>query len=106
MTGGTGFIGSHVVEQLIALGASNGFDRMSDGIVKILIILKDKIILLPGNLFQIEQDAQQACENQQVVMNLAESVGGIETTARIRATMLLITRNCSVMIEAARCTKR
>ena len=37
--------------------------------------LKDKIILLPGNCTN-EQDAQQACENQQVVMNLAASVKG------------------------------
>ncbi len=105
MTGGTGFIGSHVVEQLIALGARvTVFDRMSDGIVKNIDYLKDKIILLPGNCTN-EQDAQQACENQQVVMNLAASVGGIEYNSTHQATMLFDNlKIASVMIEAARCT--
>lgn len=106
VTGGTGFIGSHVVEQLIALGARvTVFDRMSDGIVKNIDYLKDKIILLPGNCTS-EQDAQQACENQQVVMNLAASVGGIEYNSTHQASMLVDNiKIASVMIEAARVAK-
>lgn len=103
VTGGTGFIGSHVVELLVASGARvTVLDRMSGAVVKNIEYLKDKITLTSGNCAS-EQDALRACHDQQVVMNLAASVGGIEYNSTHQASMLVDNiKIASVMIEAAR----
>ncbi len=106
VTGGTGFIGSHVVEQLVSLGAKvTVYDRMRDGVIKNILYLKDKVQFISGDCAS-EQDALKACQGQQVVMNLAAKVGGIEYNRTHQATMLFDNlKIASVMIEAARLTK-
>lgn len=103
---GTGFIGSHVVEQLVSLGAKvTVYDRMRDGVIKNILYLKDKVQFISGDCAS-EQDALKACQGQQVVMNLAAKVGGIEYNRTHQATMLFDNlKIASVMIEAARLTK-
>lgn len=88
VTGGTGFIGSHVVENLIALGAKvSVFDRMKDGKIKNIEYLKDKVSFMRGDCAN-PSDAQKACDGQEIVLNLAAHVGGIEYNMSHQATLL------------------
>lgn len=103
VTGGTGFIGSHVVEGLVKKGASvSVMDNMQNGKINNIGYLKAKIKLIQGDCTDLD-DALKACKGQEVVMNLAARVGGIEYNRTHQATMLrdnlLIG---TVMIEAAR----
>ncbi len=102
VTGGTGFIGSHVVEKLVERGAVvTVLDNLQNGNIKNIAYLKDRVRFIKGNCAD-SKDALLACKGQQVVMNLAARVGGIEYNRTHQATMLrdnlLI---ATVMIEAA-----
>lgn len=103
VTGGAGFIGSHVVENLVKRFANvTVLDNFSNGNQENLSTVKRKIKLIKGNI-QDMKISQNACRNQDVVLNLAAKVGGIEYNRIHQGTMLfnnLITS--SVMIEAAR----
>lgn len=105
VTGGTGFIGSHVVEKLVKRGARvSVLDNMQNGKIKNISHLKKEVNFIKGDCTNSE-DAYEACKKQEVVMNLAARVGGIEYNRTHQATMLrdnlLI---ASTMIEAARKT--
>src|SRR3990172_1669090 len=103
VTGGAGFIGSHVVENLVAKEAKvTVLDNLSNGSEENLFCVKGKIKLIKGDI-QNMRISQNACKNQDVVLNLAAKVGGIEYNRTHQGTMLyhnLLTS--SVMIEAAR----
>jgi GDP-L-fucose synthase len=103
VTGGTGFIGSHVVEILVNLGAHvTVLDRLPGGQIKHIPHLKDQINIVCGDCADPEI-ALQACKNQEIVMNLAARVGGIGYNRVHQGTMLydnLIIE--TTMIEAAR----
>lgn len=103
VTGGTGFIGSHVVEKLVGLGAHvTVLDKTKNGVIKNIDYLKEKISFIQGDCSSFDT-AYRACVNQEVVMNLAARVGGIEYNRTHQATMLrdnLLIE--TVMIEAAR----
>lgn len=106
VTGGTGFIGSHVVEDLVSLGSKvTVFDRMSRGVIKNIEYLKDKVNFFRGDCTNII-DAKNACKNQEIILNLAARVGGIEYNISHQATMLrdnmLI---ASTMLDAALANK-
>ncbi|OGG11307.1 hypothetical protein A2Z00_02405 [Candidatus Gottesmanbacteria bacterium RBG_13_45_10] len=103
VTGGTGFIGSHVVERLVTLGARvSVLDRMRDGKTKNIQYLKDKVTFIQGNCTELVQ-ARKACEGKDVVMNLAAHVGGIEYNMVHQGTMLHDNLSiATTMIEAAR----
>jgi len=106
VTGGAGFIGSHLVELLVDNGAKvTVFDNLENGSKKNLKRVFRKIKFIKGDCLN-QKDAEKACRNQDVVMNLAARVGGIEYNRTHQATMmrdnLLIATN---MIEAARKAK-
>lgn len=106
VTGGTGFIGSHLVEQLLGKGANvTIFDNLQKGKLKNIALVKNKIKLIQGDCTN-PKEAFLASKNKDVVMNLAARVGGIEYNRTHQATMLrdnlLI---ATVMIEAARQAK-
>lgn len=103
VTGGAGFIGSHVVEKLVGRGATvTVLDTLENGSKKNLEPVADSITLIVASA-SILDEARAAAEGQDVVMNLAARVGGIEYNRTHQATMmrdnLLIG---TVMLEAAR----
>jgi len=103
VTGGAGFIGSHLVEELLTKGANvSVFDNMSNGREENLAVVKKEIQFIRGDC-QDSVSAFNACRGKDIVMNLAARVGGIEFNRAHQATMmrdnLLIGTN---MIEAAR----
>lgn len=103
VTGGTGFIGSHVVEKLVHLGASvRILDRVSDEKMKYIAYLKKDLEIIHGECTD-SNTALKACTSVDVVMNLAAHVGGIEYNRTHQATMLRDNSNIALsMIEAAR----
>jgi len=103
VTGGAGFIGSHVVEKLIGMGANvRILDRISDGKLKYIEYLKKDIEIIRGECAD-PATALTACTSMDVVMNLAAHVGGIEYNRTHQATMLHDNSEIALsMIEAAR----
>ena len=78
VTGGTGFVGSHLVERLIAHGASvrvTGRDKTRAN--RFLAAVADQIEFLAGDLAQDAAFAREACASQWAVFNLAASVAGV-----------------------------
>lgn len=106
VTGGTGFIGSHVVEKLVRRGANvTVFDSLQNGKLKNLSAVKSHISLVHGDCTNMA-DALLACEKKDIVMNLAARVGGIEYNRMHQATMLRDNLNIEItMIEAARVSR-
>ena len=106
VTGGAGFIGSHVVERLILLGAKvTVIDNLQNGSLKNLEKVKNKVTFIKGDCTDIDT-ALKACKGQEIVMNLVSRVGGIEYNRTHQATMLRDTLLVgTIMIEAARKAK-
>lgn len=103
VTGGAGFIGSHLVELLVEKGANvTVVDNLENGNLDNLERVKEKIKFLKKNLQDLNS-AKEACRGQEVVMNLAAKVGGIEFNKKHLGTMfrdnVLINTN---VLEAAR----
>ncbi len=103
ITGGTGFIGSHVVEKLVERGARvTVLDNLQNGKIKNISYLKKTVRFIKGNCAD-SKVALSACKNQEVVMNLAARVGGIEYNRTHHATMLRDNLTIvTTMIESAR----
>lgn len=99
VTGGTGFIGSHLVELLLGKNANVTVASLNDN-RKFLPGLE--INFIKTDLEKIE-DCLHACKDHDIVMNVAASVGGIEHNMKHPGTIyrknILINTN---MIEAAR----
>ena len=103
VTGGAGFIGSHVVEKLVERGAKvTVLDNLQNGSLNSLKSVSNKYLFIKGDC-RDSITAEKACVGQSVVMNLAARVGGIEYNRAHQATMmrdnLLIG---SIMLEGAR----
>lgn len=77
VTGGTGFIGSHLVELLVAAGARvRVVGRLRKGSLDNLALVRDDIEFLHGDVSLLET-ARQACHGQDVVMHLGAKLTGI-----------------------------
>lgn len=103
VTGGAGFIGSHVVEKLVEGGARvTVLDNLQNGNEKNLNNVKNKIKFIKGDCTD-RAIARKACLGQEIVMNLAARVGGIEYNRTHQATMLKDNLQIgTVMLEQAR----
>ncbi len=106
VTGGTGFIGSHLVEKLVNRGAKvTVMDNLQNGKIKNISYLKGKVKFINGDCTNLK-DALRACRDKEIVMNLAARVGGIGYNRAHQATMLRDNLNVvTTMIEAARLAK-
>jgi nucleoside-diphosphate-sugar epimerase len=103
VTGGAGFIGSHLVERLLQEGASvRVVDNLSRGSMENLGGLRDRIEFLKSDLTDA-RNCVDACEDIEYVFHLAGSVGGIhfikkENVGGSTPSLLMNTN----MLEAAR----
>ena len=71
VTGGAGFVGSHIVEGLLARGKKvRVIDNFSTGSRKNLEHLLGKIELIEGDIRKVE-DCRRACEGAAVVLHEA-----------------------------------
>lgn len=88
VTGGAGFIGSHVVENLVKREAIvTVLDNLQNGKKENLNLVKNKIQFILGDC-RDSNATFKACKRQEIVMNLASRVGGIEYNRTHQATML------------------
>jgi nucleoside-diphosphate-sugar epimerase len=77
VTGGCGFIGSHVVEKLVGLGAKiRVVDNLSRRALSNLGKVKEEIEFKDLDI-SVMDNAKAACKGMEVVMHLAAKVGGI-----------------------------
>ncbi len=103
VAGGAGFIGSHTVEMLIKKGAKVSVaDNLQNSTLDNLIAVKDKYEFKKADLMDMAE-AKQVCSDQDIVMNLAARVAGIEFNRLHSGTMF---KDNAVMnmnlLEAAR----
>lgn len=78
VAGGAGFIGSHLVEMLVDKKAEVAVvDSLGKDSLKNLRKVKDKVRIIKRDLKNLKE-ARESCEGQEIVLNLAAKVGGIE----------------------------
>lgn len=88
VTGGTGFIGSHIVERLLDLGAQvTVLSRLPNGKINQIAFLKNKVNFIKGDCTNSD-DAYGACQKQEIVLNLAARVGSIAYNMAHQGTMM------------------
>lgn len=87
VTGGNGFIGSHLVEMLVSSGAHVRVPYTNASRLENLQTVKSQIELLPADLFDFK-NCVKACQDQEIILNLAARVAGIEFNRLYPATML------------------
>lgn len=103
VTGGLGFVGSHLVEKLIDRQAIvTILDHGTKEKKKHILSIFDSVRFIHGNC-DVAKDVELACEGQDIVMNLAARVGGIEYNRKHQASLLSANLAiASTVIEAAR----
>jgi GDP-L-fucose synthase len=100
VTGGTGFIGSFVTEQLLEIGAKVTVTTKSGDLTKINSIKKD-VRIVTCDLTNPEE-AKKVSKKQEIILNLASKVAGIQFNINHPASMfsdnIIINKN---MLDAA-----
>lgn len=102
VTGGSGFIGSHLCELLLENGANVRVTYQNPEKLENLKTIQNSVELMQSNLFDAQQ-CNKACKGQEIVLNLAARVAGIEFNRQFPATMLRDNVQLELnMLEAAR----
>jgi len=71
VTGGAGFIGSHIVNNLVSQGANvTIFDNFTSGTLENINHLSDKIKIIKGDILDLEQ-LNKSCENIDIISHQA-----------------------------------
>ena len=78
VTGGAGFIGSHIVDRLVELGAEVSIPIRDNKERSFLLKSKENITVLTNYDLMDIKKCKAAVKDQEIVMNLAAKVGGIE----------------------------
>lgn len=103
VTGGAGFIGSHLVEQLVAENAEvRAVDNLENGLLDNLELCRDKIEFITNDL-TAPISCKAAVKGVELVFSLAARVGGVDYNIKHPATMF--TQNVlinTLMLQAAR----
>ncbi len=87
VTGGAGFIGSYLVEQLVEAGAQvRVADNLATGKLENLNAVKREIEFLELDLRDFQQSLQ-ACQGQEFVFNLAAKITGIHYSQQHQSEM-------------------
>lgn len=102
VTGGCGFIGSHLVEKLVSLGADvTIFDDLSTGNQTNISAVADKVMIVQGSVTDFEL-CLEATRNKKIIFHLAAFVSvpaSTENPQLCHAINVIGTQN---MLEAAR----
>src|SRR5438128_12529820 len=103
VTGGAGFIGSHVVEQLLKTGARvRVADSFASGSRENIRKVSGKIQIMKTDLLD-QENCVKACNGVDAIMNLAAKVAGVEYNSTHSSEMLIKnTRIGMNMLEGAR----
>jgi len=103
VTGGAGFIGSHLVERLVANGAMvRVVDSLDNGSIESLKIIENSIEWVKGDLMDPKVCAE-VCAGEDTVMNLAAKVAGVAYNSKNSAEMFLNNLRIGLnVMEAAR----
>ncbi|SRR6266566_1800279 len=106
VTGGAGFIGSHLVESLVTMGASVRIaDSFTNGSAENLKDVSESIHVVSCDLTN-SSNCIEACQGVDVVMNLAAKVAGVGYNTNHSSEMFLSNVRIGMnMLEAARQTK-
>ncbi|MCX8009195.1 MAG: NAD-dependent epimerase/dehydratase family protein [Patescibacteria group bacterium] len=103
VTGGSGFIGSHLSERLISYGSHvTIFDRITSKKLQNIHSIKEKVEIIDGDC-TILSNLIRIIDGHDIVMNLAAHVGGIEYNRFHHGSIMQ--RNLSIattVLEAAR----
>lgn len=102
VTGGCGFIGSEIAEQLVAHGAHvTILDNLSTGFLKNIASIKDKITLIEGDITDPET-CKRAVSGNEIIFHLAAFISVPESIANPTACYKTNINGTLNVLEAAR----
>ncbi len=102
VTGGCGFIGSHLVEKLVAYGAQvTILDDLSSGSANNIAAVADKVTLLKGSITNFET-CLAATENKAIIFHLAAFISVPESTEKPHTCHEINVLGTQNLLEAAR----
>lgn len=102
VTGGCGFIGSHIVEKLVDLGATvTILDNLSTGSLANIASVKDHVTLIKGDIADF-QDCLRAAQGQSVIFHLAALLSVQDSMQNPQNYFDINVRGTTNLLEAAR----
>lgn len=102
VTGGAGFIGSHIVKELIRQGQKvTVLDNLSSGKLDNLAPVKDKLALIQGDICDFAL-AQKACQTVDYVLHLAALISVAQSMENPQETAQINVQGTVNVLEAAK----